>query len=72
MGLPPFVTILDGGNMNLFWGYVKWFLFLVAPLVMIWVAVELVGRFTRVVKTSVEDEDEDYRRRSRYDDYDEY
>lgn len=72
MDLPPFVTILDGGNMNLFWGYVKWFLFLAAPLVMIWVAVELVGRLVGVVKTSVEDDEyEEYRRRSQ-DDYDEY
>ena len=70
MDLPPFVTFLDGAMMGLFWGYVKWFLFLVAPLVMIWVAIEIAARFSGVVKGAVEDDD-DYRRR-RHDEDDDY
>lgn len=67
--MPPYQTILDGQNMDIFWGYVKWILFLVAPLVMIWVAVEIVGRVSVMIKKTVQHED-----RERYvpDDDDNY
>lgn len=68
--VPPYQTFLDGENMGIFWEYVKWILFLVAPIVMIWVAIELVGRFTKVVKGTVHDEE--IRRRRTYDDDDDY
>lgn len=64
----PYQTILDGANMAQFWGYVKYFLFFVAPVVMIWVAVVLVGRVAGVVRHTVEDEKNP--RRRRYDDED--
>lgn len=70
MGGLPFQTMLDGPNMAQFWEFVKYFLFFVAPIVMIWVAVELVGRFVGVVRNTVEDEE--YPRRRRYDDEDDY
>lgn len=69
MGL-NYQTILDGANMAQFWEYVKYFLFFIAPLVMIWVAVEVVGRFVGVVKDTVEDEENP--RRRRYDDEDDH
>lgn len=67
----PYQTMLDGAFMGEFWGYVKYFLFFIAPVVMIWVAVQLVGRFVGVVRNSVED-DEEYVRRRRYDDDEDY
>jgi len=67
MGL-PYQTILDGANMGQFWEYVKYFLFFIAPVVMIWVAIEIVGRVVGVVRNTVEDDDRP--RRIRYDDDD--
>lgn len=67
----PYQTMLDGEFMGQFWEYVKYFLFFVAPLVMIWVAIQLVGRLVGVVRNSVEDDDE-YSRRRRYNDDEDY
>lgn len=69
MDLPPFVTILDGKAMDQFWGYIKWFLFLVAPVVMIWVAIELVGWLAGVIRGTVEDDDKPRRRHEEDDEY---
>lgn len=63
----PYQTILDGANMATFWEFVKYFLFFIAPIIMIWVAIELAGRIGGVIKGAVH-EGEDYdRRRRRYD-----
>lgn len=67
----PYQTMLDGEFMGQFWEYVKYFLFFVAPLVLIWVAIQLVGRLVGVVRNSVEDDDE-YSRRRRYNDDEDY
>lgn len=72
--LPPFVSFLDPAMMGLFWGYVKWFLFILAPIIMIWFAVEVVGRFVGIVKGTVEEagEENEYRRRRKWDDEDDF
>lgn len=68
----PYQTILDGESMGQFWEYVKFFLFYIAPMLMIWVAVEMVRLVTRVIKgTTAEAEVDDYyeEKRRRNDDY---
>ena len=72
MELPPFVTFLDGNNMTDFWQTVKLFLFYIAPVFMIWVAVELVGWIIRTVRNTVDDEDTGRRHRYHDDDDDDY
>lgn len=66
----PYQTILDGAALGTFWEFVKYFLFFIAPLVMIWVAIELVGRLLKIIKGTTENVDDDdyYDRRRRYDD----
>lgn len=66
MGL-PYQTILDGDNMGQFWEYLKFFMFFIAPVVMIWVAIQLVGWVVRMIRGTVTEEDT---RRRRYDDDD--
>lgn len=67
----PFETVLDGKAMDDFWQAVKWVLFYVAPVVMIWVALKLVGWVVAVIKDMI-DEARGVKRGSRYDDDDEY
>lgn len=66
----PYQTILDGAASGVFWEYVKYFLFLVSPLVMIWVAVRLVEWIAIIVRGSMENADDDhyYEKRRRHDD----
>ena len=72
MDLPAYQTFLNSSNMNDFWMILKWLLFFVAPLVMIYVAFELVGWIASLVKKSVTDEDDENRRRRRYEEEDDY
>lgn len=48
--MPEFQSFLDGQNMATFWGNVKWILFLVAPIVMIWFAVDVVGWLIKAIR----------------------
>lgn len=67
-------TIFDVGDASQFWEFVKYFLFLVGPIIMIWVAVELVKRLVGMVRESTENADDDvyYERRRRQDEDDYY
>lgn len=67
MQLPPYVTFLDSQNMAFLWDVLKWILFAVAPMIMIWVAIQMVGHLVGVVKGTIDD-DEEYERRRPYDD----
>lgn len=71
MDLPSYTTFLDGSNMTDFWNAVKFFLFYIAPVFMIWVAVELVGWIIRTVRHTVDD-GEGRRHRHHDDDEDDY
>lgn len=65
--MPEFQTFFTGERLEDFWYFVKWFLFLVAPMVMIWIASETVARIIGVIKSAVgKDKDKDD------DDYDVY
>ncbi|HHY72268.1 MAG TPA: hypothetical protein GX497_03405 [Bacillus bacterium] len=65
--MPEFQTFFTGARLADFWYYVKWFLFLVAPIVMIFIAAEVVGRIIGVIKSAFSnDKDKDD------DDYDVY
>lgn len=65
--MPEFQTFFTGERLADFWYFVKWFLFLVAPMVMIWIASEVVGRIIGVIKSAIRnDKDKDD------DDYDVY
>lgn len=70
----PYKTIFDIGDASQFWEFVKYFLFLVGPIVMIWVAIELVRRLVSIVRGSTENADDDlyYEKRRRNDDDDYY
>lgn len=50
-------TFLDGQNMAQFWEFVKWFLFLVAPMVMIWVAIEVIGWLIKIIREATDDKE---------------
>lgn len=59
---------MTADNLAMFWGFVRWFLILVAPLLFIWIAVQLVGWIVRIVRGAYgvdEDEDDRIRRTER-------
>lgn len=65
--MPEFQTFFTGERLSDFWYFVKWFLFLVAPMIMILVAVGVVERMIGVIKSAIRnDKDKDD------DDYDVY
>lgn len=65
--MPEFQTFFTGERLTEFWYYVKWFLFYVAPIFMIWVAAEIIPRIIGVIKSALSnDKDKDD------DDYDVY
>lgn len=72
----PYQTIFDGPRMAEFWEYIKYFLFFAAPVVMIWVAIQLVKMVVTIVRNFMNkghENDDDYygsRRRNKNDDYD--
>jgi hypothetical protein len=60
----PFVSIFTPDMMDGFWQYLKVFLFIGAPLLMIYAAVELGGYFVDTLKKAIfskkkEDDDDD-------------
>lgn len=67
----PYTTFLNGANTAEFWDMVKWVLFYIAPIFMIWLAIEMVGRLILTAKDTVDDDEDHYRKR-RYDDDDYY
>lgn len=72
----PYETIFDGAKMGEFWEYIKYFMFFVAPVVMIWVAIKLVSMLVIMIRNSMnkghDDDDEYYGSRRRSNDYDDY
>lgn len=63
--MPPYEAFLSGENLVKFWDIVKWLLFLIAPGLLIWIAIEAVHHLITVVRKSVTDEankddDDDY------------
>lgn len=48
--MPEFQTFLDGQNMGQFWDNVKWFLFLIAPIVMIFFATDALGWLIKSIR----------------------
>lgn len=68
----PFQTFLDGAMLGQFWEFVKFILFYVAPIVMIYVALELVAWVIRAIRGTMTEADLDHDRRRRHDDDDDY
>lgn len=65
--MPEFQTFFTGERLTDFWYFVKWFLFLVAPMVMIFFAADVVLKMIGVIKSAIRnDKDKDD------DDYDVY
>lgn len=62
--MPEFQTFLNPQRMAEFWYFVKWFLFYVAPLVMIFFATETIGHLIQVIRKALgigkNDDDDDY------------
>lgn len=65
--MPEFYQFFDAERMAEFWYYVKWFLFLGAPLAMIIFAVDAIGLLVSVLRKSLgfghkvkDDDDDDY------------
>jgi hypothetical protein len=48
--MPPYQTFLSGANLATFWNNVKWFLFLIAPIIMIFFATDTVGFVIRIIR----------------------
>ncbi|WP_458414536.1 hypothetical protein ACNQFZ_06625 [Schinkia sp. CFF1] len=51
--MPEFQTFFTGERLTDFWYFVKWFLFLIAPMVMIFIASEVVGKVIEVIKNAI-------------------
>lgn len=63
--MPEFQQFFDAERMAEFWYFVKWFLFLGAPIAMIFFAVDAVGLLITVIRKSLgvghkDDDDDDY------------
>lgn len=64
--MPDYQSFLSGANLEEFWANVKWLLFYVAPVIMIFVAVYAVGHVVKMVRSSIgkesvkDDDDDDY------------
>lgn len=48
--MPAPKTFMTPSNMAMFWGFVRWFLILVAPLLFIWIAINMVGWIVKIVR----------------------
>jgi len=60
----PYQTLFTPAFLDEMWGYFKWVMFFIAPLLMIWIALEVVKLFVVTMKNRITDEG----RRGRYDD----
>jgi len=64
--LPEFETFLNSERLDQFWEMVRWVLFFVAPVVMIFFAVDLINWVVNAVKRAAginkkdDDDDDDY------------
>lgn len=54
--MPAFQSFLSGNNLVAFWDNVKWILFFVAPIVMIFFGLDTLKLLIRVIRGSVADE----------------
>lgn len=64
--MPEYQTFLSGENMEVFWHWIKWLLFYVAPSVMILVALYTGEELVKVIRGVFKKDDDDE------DDYDVY
>lgn len=57
---------MTASNLTMFWGFVKWFLIIVAPLLFIWIALQLVDWIIHIVRGTynVDDDQDDRIRRT--------
>lgn len=60
MNLPEYTSFLNADNMGEFWKILKWFMFYIAPIVMIWFAIQSVQEFICRLKSSTTEKDEDF------------
>ncbi|MGE6349418.1 hypothetical protein ACQKIY_31270 [Bacillus mycoides] len=60
MNLPEYTSFLNADNMGEFWKVLKWLMFYVAPIVMIWFAFQSVQEFIYRLKSSTTEKDEDF------------
>ncbi|HDR6318930.1 hypothetical protein [Bacillus thuringiensis] len=60
MDLPQYTSFLNADNMSEFWKVLKWLMFYVAPIVMIWFAIQSVQEFIYRLKSSTTEKDEDF------------
>ncbi|AMR88124.1 MULTISPECIES: hypothetical protein [Bacillus cereus group] len=66
MNLPDYQSFLSGQRLTDFWQIVKWLLFFIAPVVMIFFAVEVLKAFYQMIigftrkNTEEPDKDDDY------------
>ncbi|OIJ22049.1 hypothetical protein BKP45_05065 [Anaerobacillus alkalidiazotrophicus] len=63
--MPEFQTFLSGSNMTEFWNNVKWFLFFIAPIIMIFFAIDVIGHLIVMIRKALgvgekNDDDDDY------------
>ncbi|USK56372.1 hypothetical protein LIS82_07840 [Cytobacillus solani] len=64
--MPAFQSFLSGNNLVAFWDSVKWLLFFVAPVIMIFFGLDALKLLIRVIRGSVTEEgnkdndDDDY------------
>lgn len=55
--MPSYQSFLSGDNLTTFWEFVKWFLFFVAPIILIFFATDVIGHVVRVIRGTVSDDD---------------
>ncbi|MBP3040573.1 hypothetical protein J9303_13865 [Bacillaceae bacterium Marseille-Q3522] len=70
--MPEYQSFLSGQNLIDFWNQVKWLLFFVAPIVLIFFAVDIIQILVRVIKGQILDESVKSKRDDEDDDYDIY
>lgn len=64
--MPEYVTFLNDARTAQFWEWVKWILFFVAPIIMIFFAIPIVGLTIQMIKKifgaaeKQKDDDDDY------------
>ncbi|MEH7126016.1 hypothetical protein V7127_22655 [Bacillus sp. JJ1773] len=54
--MPAFQSFLSGSNLTAFWDNVKWLLFFVAPVIMIFFGLDAIKLLIKVIRGSVADE----------------
>lgn len=67
--VPAAVTFGTSGNLAMFWGFVRVMLIYVGPFLFIWIALELVGWVTHIVRGTygVDNDKDDRIRRADYE-----